>query len=83
MKLLVFTISSAICLCAFVADGDAATTKKRYKRPHLGPVYAPRVHGYRPYRRSSEYYERLPDSVPFGSKRWWTIQEERNMPSGR
>jgi hypothetical protein len=80
MNIVLAIACGALRILAFADQAAAATYKKRYYRTYHAPPIVHR-YGYRYYRQSPRYYERLPDSVPFGSKRWWTIQEERNMPS--
>jgi hypothetical protein len=84
MKLIVASVLSMALLGTFAVDANAATRKKKIK--HYYPYGASaRVYGYGTVERQAayngipSYYEHLPDKVPFGSKLWWKIQEERNI----
>jgi hypothetical protein len=82
MKLIVASILSIAFGTALAADASAAQ-RKPYK--HYGNSGYARVYSYQApsrqtaYNGEPSYYEHLPDKVPFGSRLWWRIQEERNI----
>jgi hypothetical protein len=90
MRTLLTVLLAAAMAGSFGTAGDAAGTRRKHDaRPH-GYGYRAPVPGYRGgygyrapagrYRGAPAYQERLLDSAPFGSQRWWELYNESHEP---
>jgi hypothetical protein len=82
MRLLALAFIAAFAATGAVPDAIAAGTHKKHK--HRSSTYE-RYYGYRGVQRGSEgdYYERLADRLPVGSRRWFEQMEREGRFGGQ
>jgi hypothetical protein len=86
VKVILAGLAALLVIAGAATSADAATKKKRgqaYAHDQPRKSHAPRTYGYRRGQaearsNSSDYYEHVLDSVPFGSQRWWSIYHEQH-----